>query len=199
MVLSTRTPRRIVFGGRRIKIKPYFWRVLRCNEVMTDALLSDADKIDVCLRLLVGRRKSWRFRRDKQRLLEALFAFLARGKKEEGEKLFDFVQDADYIYSAFLQTYGLDLLGKSGANLHWWTFTALLYGLPDDTRLMQIVDIRARPLPKPTKYNVDERQQLMRLKALYRLDASEGERRKQFADGLRNIAVMLSNMAKDGD
>lgn len=198
MVLDRKPPRHIVFGGRKIKIKPYFWRVLRCNEAMSDALLTDVDKIDVCLRVLVGRWALWRFRGDKQQLFDAVFAFLAQDKSGDGTKLFDFVQDADYLYAAFLQTYGLNLLGKSGAKLHWWIFTALLYGLPENTRLMQIVDIRARPLPKPTKYNADELQQLMRLKARYRLDDTERERGKQLADGLWKLAAVLKNMAKDG-
>lgn len=45
---------------------------------------------------------------------------------EDGPKAFDFHQDADAIYAAFWERYGIDL---SHAALHWWQFMALLEGL----------------------------------------------------------------------
>ena len=82
--------------------------------------------------------------------------------------------------------------------MHWHTFMALFSGLPEETRIMQIISIRAKPLPKPTKYNAEERQQLMRLKAIYRLEISEEERERQLATGLWKLAEMLQSMAKKG-
>ena len=73
---------------------------------------------------------------------------------------------------------------------------ALFNGLSDDTKIMQIISIRARPLPKPTKYNAEERRQLIKLKQLYKLNLSEEERKKQFQDGLAKIAVALHTLAE---
>ena len=62
---------------------------------------------------------------------ERLFLrFVRMGRECEassGEKDFDYEQDAAEIYSAFLQTYGIDLL--SVEELHWWKFLAMLEGL----------------------------------------------------------------------
>ena len=46
----------------------------------------------------------------------------------QGELLNEFVfeDDAPYIYSSFMETYGIDLLT---AKLHWWQFLALFRGL----------------------------------------------------------------------
>ena len=62
--------------------------------------------------------------------------------------------------------------------------------------MMRIVSIRTRPMPKPTKYNAEERQNLLRLKAIYRLEESDAERRRRLQDGLRKMAVMLEGMAR---
>ena len=88
-----------------------------------------------------------------------------------------------------------DLVGKD-RKLHWWSFIALFSGLSDDTKIVQIMSIRSRPLPKPTKFNAEERRQLMKLKHLYRLELSEGERKQQFQKGLAKVAIALQGLAQ---
>ncbi len=63
-----------------------------------------------------------------------------RKKGEGGPPSFDYYQDATLIYSAFQQSYGLSLTDITG--LHWWAFLALLEGLPADTRLMEVINVR---------------------------------------------------------
>ena len=58
----------------------------------------------------------------------------------------DFAIDADYIYAAFMEQYGIDLLT---ARLHWYSFNALLHGL-HDTELNNIINAR---LYKPSGRN----------------------------------------------
>lgn len=133
----------------------------------------------------------------RQELFRVYFdSFVHVGKQKKGtKKVLDFSQDAQYIYSSFWQCYGLDLLGKD-RRLHWWSFVALLGGLSDDTRLMQVISIRTRPLPKPTKYNQEERAQLIKLKQMYKLNLSEEERKRQFQEGLAKIATALHTLAE---
>lgn len=159
--------------------------------------MSNADKMDLCIKVLVG---YWHSRLSKkEKLLEEIFKFLqGDNQKEEGQKVFDFEQDAALIYAGFLQAYGIDLHKRKWRRMHWHTFMSLFSGLPEETRIMQIISIRAKPLPKPTKYNAEERQQLMRLKSIYRLEVSEEERERQLATGLWKLAEMLQSMAKEG-
>ena len=192
---------RVVYEGKPYRLRTAFRRVLQCYQVMGDDALDDGDKIGMCLGLLlypVSRlRAAWLPAAKKIRLFETIFREYVDtdGKKAGGEKALDFDQDAGLIYAAFAQCYGMDLLGRD-RSLHWWKFAQLLGGLPEDTRLMQVVSIRTRPMPKPTKYNAEERQNLLRLKGLYRLEEAEEEKHRRLQDGLRKMAVLLEGMAR---
>lgn len=59
---------------------------------------------------------------------------------EKRERIYDFDCDANSIYSAFYQQYGIDL---TTANLHWWKFKALLDGLGEDTPFIKTVQFRS--------------------------------------------------------
>lgn len=111
-------------------------------------------------------------------------------------KSMDFIQDGPLIYAAFMQAYGMDLNDQRG-RLHWWKFTALLRGLPSNTRFMEVVQIRTKPLPQPTKYNTQERAQLVRLKQEFALELTDEERREQLQNSLRGVASMLLQMAAE--
>lgn len=54
---------------------------------------------------------------------------------------YDIRFDGDYIYASFLQAYGIDLFDVQG-KLHWKKFNALLSGLPEGTKFMEVVKIR---------------------------------------------------------
>ena len=56
-----------------------------------------------------------------------------------GEAVLDYDIDADYIYAAFMQAYGIDLKEKS---MHWHKFSALMNGLPDDVLIVKIMQWR---------------------------------------------------------
>lgn len=128
-------------------------------------------------------------------LLQAVSAVLFPPAKTVHQKSMDFIQDGQLIYAAFMQAYGIDLNDQRG-KLHWWKFTALLRGLPSNTRFMEVVQIRTKPMPAPTKHNAQERAQLIRLKQEYALELSAEEREQQLQDGLRNMARMMLSMAK---
>lgn len=128
-------------------------------------------------------------------LLQAVSAVLFPPAKTTHQKSMDFVQDGPLIFAAFMQAYGIDLNEQRG-KLHWWKFTALLHGLPSNTRLMEVVQIRTKPMPKPTKHNAQERAQLARLKQEYALQLTAEEREQQLQEGLRGMAQMLLSMAK---
>lgn len=189
----------IVFGRRYVRLNTSFRTILKCYEIFADDLLNDYEKIDLCLRFLVWPFFLW-FLPPKKKVelfgqIYEKFIDIQGKKKQSNEKQFDFNQDADSIYSSFWQCYHIDLIGKH-KNLHWWSFVALFNGLSDDTKMMQIISVRSRPLPKPTKYNAEERQQLIKLKQLYRLEISEEERKNQYQQGLAKIAATLQNLAQ---
>lgn len=73
------------------------------------------------------------------------FAFpqnvLPHTESSDGDQVLYFAYDCDYIYSAFLQQYGIDLIDAE--ELHWWKFRALLNGIGKDTKLGEIMGYRA--------------------------------------------------------
>ena len=62
------------------------------------------------------------------------------------KKVFDFEVDANYIYSAFMSQYNIDL--QDIEQLHWWKFKALLEGLKEDNKLSKIIEYRSVDLSK---------------------------------------------------
>ena len=91
----------------RIRLNTSYQTVLKCFDVFADDLIGDFDRIDICLYLLVKARFILRLLTPKHKF--ALFDLIykqfidAPNKKAEGEKHFDFNQDAGFIYSSFLQ------------------------------------------------------------------------------------------------
>lgn len=80
----------------------------------------------------------------------------SNGKQEQAP--YDIRYDGDYIYSSFLQAYGIDLFDVQG-ELHWRKFNALLSGLPEGTKLMEVIKIRKW---KPQKGDSAEYKEEMR-------------------------------------
>ena len=66
--------------------------------------------------------------------------------KKSDDVILDYQQDGEYIYSAFRQVYGINLLKE---DMHWHEFKALIVGLPDNCKLSQIMHARG--------YRKDER------------------------------------------
>lgn len=190
-------------SGRKVRIRADVHTALLCIDVLSDPALEEADKMELVLALFLPffTRIASRFWSGEKRgavLRAVLKQHLARGEEQKSgreKKVLDIGQDAPLLWAAFLQCYGVDLK-KDAHKIHWWEYQDLLAGLPDKTRIMQIVSIRARPLPKPTKYNAEERAALIRLKQKYRIRRSEEDEMKQLADGFKAMARRLIHDAQ---
>lgn len=84
--------------------------------------------------------------------------------------VYDISLDGDYIYASFMQAYGIDLLEERG-KLHWKKFNALLSGLPEGTKFVEVIKIRKyKPHKGDSQAYIDE---MMKLKKEYDLPGSE--------------------------
>lgn len=88
------------------------------------------------------------------------------------EKVLDYFIDADYIYSAFLEVYGIDLLDDK-LRMHWHKFNALMKGL-HGTKLDDIIGYRCY-----TKNDTKYEDQMKRLKEAWRLPQKEDAEAEQ--------------------
>ncbi|GGE26268.1 Gp15 family bacteriophage protein [Streptococcus himalayensis] len=76
----------------------------------------------------------------------------------DDKPLFSIKYDGEYIFSSFMQAYHIDLIEQQG-KLHWQKFNALLSGLPDGTKFVEVMKIRAW---KPSKGESPKEKQRMR-------------------------------------
>lgn len=186
--IFTPLPYQVLEKGRIYTLTPSFDNVLQMYQAIDG--LDSWDKPEVMLSYLVkGKCKP------SIGLLKAVSDVLFTPSKGSGDKAFDFVQDSSLIYAAFYQAYGMDLVEQQG-KLHWWKFSSLLNGLPSNTRFSEIVAIRMKPIPSPTKYNQEEREELMRLKAVYALKLTSEEREEQLQNSLWKVVNYLQSVAK---
>ena len=192
MDLAGRLPK-YVLVGRRYRMRTEFFRVLQVFEILRDKDLLEEQKIYLCLRCLL-----WRVPRSMKKRVALMQAITAEyiapdPKKGTQPKSMDLQHDAPYIFAAFWQAYGVDL---TRSKMHWWKFRALLSALPDETKMSQIISIRTRPMPKATKYNVEERANLARLKTEWAVYKTDEERAQDFQAGLAKMAMAMHSMAK---
>lgn len=192
MKLYERLPNSVIVNGRRVKCDFSFRNVLRMLDTLArDDLTADA-------RIYIAKSCITKNRRVKpQELLTKVYEILfPKGKTEENkEKLTDFAQDADFIRAAFMQEYGINLYRD---DLHWCEFSALLSGLPEGSRYTEILGIRARPMPAPTKWNSEERKWLAKAKAQFAVALTDREARDSFNASLRSVAFSLLSLAEKG-
>lgn len=101
----------------------------------------------------------------------------SNGKQEQAP--YDIRYDGDYIYSSFLQAYGIDLFDVQG-ELHWRKFNALLSGLPEGTKLMEVIKIRKW---KPQKGDSAEyKEEMRRLQKDYALPNEIIEKEEEYEE-----------------
>lgn len=161
-----------------------------------DSRLSDWDKMTQALRMLTRDRfKVWLLNPSRKAELLSQIAreqidLPSRPQVGEPKRTFDFEDDSDYIYSSFMQAYGLDLVECQG-KLHWKKFIALFQGLPEGTKIREVMKIRGMEIPAPTKHNQKEIKNLMELKTYYAL----GYREENGREGLDRLFSTLERMA----
>lgn len=93
---------------------------------------------------------------------------------------YDIRYDGDYIYSSFVQAYSMDLFDMQG-KLHWRKFNALLSGLPEGTKLMEVIKIRKwKPQKGDSTEYKEEMRKLQKDYALPYEDIEEEEYEEEF-------------------
>lgn len=105
---------------------------------------------------------------------------LPRGSSGD-EKAVDYAIDADYIFAAFLEQYGIDIVES---DMHWYKFQSLFRGL-HDTKLNEIIGYRLWESDgrKPDRYT----RQMEKLRAAWELpvdDSGDDEALAEFENWL---------------
>lgn len=143
-LLLDKPPEEAVISGETYKVKTDFRRVLQYQRIADDEELDEQEKITRSIALFFG-ADAHIVEDDIEPYLAWIGWFIRAGEEEKeepsGERVFDFLQDTALIFAAFLQAYRINL---RTAEVHWWTFRALVCGLPSGTRLADVMEIRGK-------------------------------------------------------
>lgn len=190
MKLYDKLPNSIVFNGKRVRLNLGFKNVLRMIDTLCRNDLTIEARDFLALKCVC--------RHPKKGMLPAVkhLLFPNMGEKHTGNRITDYEQDAELIIAAFRQTYGIDLFTS---NIHWFEFNALLSALPAGNRYTDILHIRAKPIPSPTKYNIEERNWLIKAKAEYAVKLSDEEREQTLSKSISNVYKYLVAHSMEGE
>lgn len=173
------------FDGQEYEIDLTFDNVLDVLDVFADPDLRDYEKVGICLELLLGEQdyefslilwnhiyETYIHAESKQPIEYDRKGNLMPPRKRSGKRTIDFEKDAEHIYASFLQAYNINLFREQG-KLHWHEFQSLLHGLPDDTIMQRIIQVRTW---EPSKGDSAERKKAMQdLQKIYELDDDDEE------------------------
>lgn len=169
-----------------LKINTNFRSFILFELLMQDNQIDADDKVALALNLFFEETP-----RDLKKSFEGIIWFYTRGKKtkrEEAQKntekkekrIYSYEYDADLIYSAFLDQYGIDL--NEIENLHWFKFKAMFEGLKDDNKIVQVMGYRSVDVGKIK--DKDEKKRYKKLQKEWALpdERTEEEKEGDFAD-----------------
>lgn len=116
---------------------------------------------------------------DAQQIIEGVLWYYRCGNEpretsvtpRSSKRYYDYSEDSDYIYAAFMQQYGDDLLTSK---MHWWEFRAKFMALTEATEFVKIMQYRGTDVSK-IKCK-EERSRIKKLQERYALRSQKIQR-----------------------
>ena len=170
-ILLDRLPQYTQNGHR---IRTDFRESIKFELLMQDNKIDERNKVEQALRLYYYDLSKIK---DIKKAIDEIVWFYACGKSKkvdnktennnnkEKKQIYSYEFDAEYIYSAFLQQYKIDL--NSIRYMHWWKFKALMENLNEDTQFVKIMGYRAVDISKIK--DKEEKARYKKLKKTYAL------------------------------
>ena len=177
-ILVDALPHDVEIDGVRHAIDPGFRAMVRFELMMQDNTLSDESKIirGLCA-FYVDRVPD-----NVGKAVERLIWFYRCGGQEAGStkqtgraamRAYSFEHDADMIYAAFFDQYGIDL---QQADLHWWQFKAMFRALRNDNEFVKIMGYRSMDIPDGMSR--EQKEFYRKMKELHKLPHSRAEQER---------------------
>ena len=175
----------------RLKIRTDFRESIKFELLMQDNKLNEEEKVKLALNLYYNLKDIT----DIKKAVEDIIWFYKGGKNEKEnvdkevkksnskeKQIYSDEFDAEYIYSAFMEQYNIDL--NSIKYLHWWKFKALFNSLNENVLFSKIMGYRAIDLSKIKDKSM--KKQYKKLQELYKLPdmRTEQEKEDDFAEAL---------------
>lgn len=172
-----------------LKIETNFRSFVLFELLMQDNSLTKEEKVLLSIRLFYKEKIE-----DIKKATDGILWFYRCGEeikenknvknKEQNNKkqIYSYEYDSKYIYSAFLDQYGIDL--NEIEYLHWFKFKALFEGLKSDNKICEIMSYRAVDISKIK--DKEEKKKYKRLQRQWALPDNRTieEKEQDFANSL---------------
>ena len=89
-------------------------------------------------------------------------------------RAYSFEYDDDYIYSAFLTQFGIDL--QDIEDLHWWKFKAMFKSLKEDNEIVKIMGYRSMTIN--SNMSKEQKDFYSNMKKIYAIPLSKSKKQK---------------------
>lgn len=166
-------PSKVEINGRMYKIRTNFRTSILFEQLMQDDNIDDFERAIKAIKLYFFKPIREEYLEE---ALNKIFWFYSGGKEElitdnksnnnsSNERLYDYDYDDDYIYSAFLDQYNIDL--QKIKYLHWWEFKAMFKSLNENHKISEIMKYRGINL-KDIKDD-EEKKFYKKMKEVYKL------------------------------
>lgn len=193
-ILIDLLPTTVTIDNKEYEINSNFRQSILFELLMQDNSLSDEDKIIQALELYYPicpknineavDNMLWFYRCGKDE-------YISKGTgKGKSIQIYSFEHDDDYIYSAFLDQYGVDL--QDAEYLHWWKFKAMFKALKEDNEIVKIMGYRAMDLSKIK--DKEEKAYYRKMKELYKIPINKNEEDK--LEEINNILLNGGDISK---
>jgi len=178
-LILDRLPGSLTIGGVEYLIDTDFRTSILFELMMLDDEMSDEDKAQETIALYFpGKKPDFT-----EETIDKILWFYRGGKEEKKHRgsgggdplnpVYSFEHDDFYIYSAFLEQYGIDL--TTIKYMHWWKFKALFLSLNDQVLFTKIMGYRSVKIEKMSK---EQKRFYMDMKRMYALPKSKSVQEK---------------------
>lgn len=96
------------------------------------------------------------------------------GSNKKTQQIYSFDYDDEYIYSAFLDQYSIDL--QDIDYLHWWKFKAMFNSLKNDNKIVEIMGYRAMTITNDMQK--EQKEFYRKMKKEYDIPINKNEKEK---------------------
>ena len=190
--LHEKPPEGVTYNGRFYRCNFDFRNVLKMLDIMQRDDLLKAARDYLCIKCVYSHKIPSKIASG---LYDALCNLLFEKPEKTGNKrLTSWEQDAPLIRAAFRQVYHINLFTD---RLSWFEFVELIQALPEGCRYEEVIGIRARPIPPPTKYNQKEREWLIAAKQSVALELTEQEKEDNYNNMVSRVFDCLMSMIPD--
>lgn len=193
-ILIDLLPKEVNIEGEDYKINSDFRTSILFELLMQDNSISEEEKIIQALELYYPILPT-----DLNKAIEGILWFYRCGKDEVENKnkgtgkstsVYSFNYDDDYIYSAFLDQYSIDLQDVN--YLHWWKFKAMFKSLKEDNEIVKIMGYRAMDVNKIK--DKEQKAHYKKMQDLHKIPINKDEKGK--LDEINNILLNCGDVSK---